>query len=141
MYPKVLFIQPPNGGQFGDSPQRSLPRKPPFNPLVGSFKWLTPDPHMFISSWHQPPIIQPIPEPVTKLQYPTYVKDTDLDAHIRMFKKTIKANVEIMEFEIINLFGFTLKNNISKWGENFVQNHPNRTFESRSKHFASDSEL
>jgi hypothetical protein len=47
--------------------------------------------------------------PYKKLQYPTYVKDTDLDAHIKVFKKAIKANGEIMEVDIINLFGFTLK--------------------------------
>jgi hypothetical protein len=41
------------------------------------------------------------------LQYPTYVKDIDLDAHIRVFKKTIKANDEIVETNIINMFGFT----------------------------------
>jgi hypothetical protein len=34
-----------------------------------------------------------------------------------------------MEINIINLFGFTLQNNISKWGENFVQDHPNYTFD------------
>jgi len=70
-----------------------------------------------------------------KLQYPTYVKDIDMDAHIITFKKTIKANVEIVEFDIINLFGFTLKNDISKWVENFVQNHPNRTFEELEQTF------
>ncbi len=72
------------------------------------------------------------PEPTNKLvyrklQYPTYVKDVDLHAHIRVFEKTIKANGEIMEIGI-NLFGFILKDNISKWGENFVQDHPTCTF-------------
>ncbi len=37
-----------------------------------------------------------------------YVKDIDLDAHIRVFKKAIKTNDETMEAYIINLFGFTL---------------------------------
>jgi hypothetical protein len=46
--------------------------------------------------------------PYQKLQYPTYVKDTNLDAHIRVFEKTIKANGEIVETDIINLFDFTL---------------------------------
>ncbi len=57
--------------------------------------------------------------PYQKFQYPTYVKDTDLDAHFRVFKKMIKANGETTKVNI-NLFGFTLRNNISKWGENFV---------------------
>ncbi len=67
--------------------------------------------------------------PYRKLQYLTYVKDTDSDVHIEMFKKTIKANGETMEVDIINLLGFTLRDSISKWGENFVQDHPNCTFE------------
>ncbi len=34
-----------------------------------------------------------------------------------------------MEINIINLFGFIIIDNIFEWGENFVQNHPNCTFE------------
>ncbi len=64
-----------------------------------------------------------------KLQHPTYVKDTDPDTHNRVFKKAIKVNDEIVEVDIINIFGFTLKDNIYKWGENYVQDHPNCTFE------------
>ncbi len=56
-----------------------------------------------------------------KLQYPTYVKDTNPDAHIRVFKKAIKANGETMEVDIINLFRFTLRDSIFEWGENYVQ--------------------
>jgi hypothetical protein len=63
-----------------------------------------------------------------KLQYPTYVKDTNLDAHIKMFKKAIKTNGETMEANIINLFRFIFKNNIFEWGENYVQSHPNYSF-------------
>jgi hypothetical protein len=51
-----------------------------------------------------------------KLQYPTYVKDIDFDVHIRVFKKTIKTNGEIMEANIINMFGFTQRDNIFEWG-------------------------
>jgi hypothetical protein len=40
-----------------------------------------------------------------KLQYPTYIKDINPDAHIRVFKKAIKANGETVEVDIINLFG------------------------------------
>jgi hypothetical protein len=78
--------------------------------------------------------VQPISEPTTKLpykklQYPTYVRDINPNAHIRIFKKAIKANGEIVEANIINLFGFTLKDSISKWGENYVQDQTNYTFE------------
>jgi hypothetical protein len=67
--------------------------------------------------------------PCQKLQYPTYVKDIDHDAHIRVFKKIIKVNGETVEADIINLFGFTLWDNILEWDENFVQDHPNYIFE------------
>jgi hypothetical protein len=56
--------------------------------------------------------------PYKKLQYPTYVKDIDSDAHIKVLKKVIKANGEIVKFDIINLFGFTFRDNIFKWGKN-----------------------
>jgi len=74
---------------------------------------------MFIPTWYQPSIVQPISEPTTKLpykklQYPTYVKNINRDAHIRVFKNAIKANGETVEANIINLFGFALKNNISE---------------------------
>jgi len=45
-----------------------------------------------------------------------------------VFKKAIKVNGEIVEANIINLFGFTLRGYIFEWGKNFVQDHPNCTF-------------
>ncbi len=53
----------------------------------------------------------------------------------RMFKKAIKVNGEMVEFDIINLFGFTYSDNISKWGKNYVQDHPNCTFEKLKQTF------
>jgi hypothetical protein len=89
---------------------------------------------MFIPPWYQPPIVQHVLEPTTKLpykklQYPTYVKDTDPNAHIRIFKKAIKTNGETVEADIIDLYGFILRDNISEWGEIYVQDHPNCIFE------------
>jgi hypothetical protein len=89
---------------------------------------------VFVPPWYQPLVVQLVSKPITKLpyrklQYPTYVKDIDPNAHIRVFKKAIKANGETMEIGIINLFGFTLKDSISKWGENYIQDHPNHIFE------------
>jgi hypothetical protein len=83
---------------------------------------------MFIPPWYQQHVVQPIPKstiklPYKKLQYPTYVKDIDPYAHIKLFKKAIRTNSEIVEVDIINLFGFTLRDNISKGGENFVEDH------------------
>ncbi len=73
--------------------------------------------------------------PYRKLQYPTYVKDIDSDAHIRVFKKAIEAYGEMVEVDIINLFGFTFKDNIFEWGKNYVQDHPNCTFEKLEQAF------
>jgi hypothetical protein len=89
---------------------------------------------MFKPPWYQPHVVQLVLEPTTKLpykklQYPTYVKDNNPNAHIRVFKKAIKTNGETMEANITNLFGFTLRDNIFEWGENYVQEHPNCTFE------------
>jgi hypothetical protein len=72
---------------------------------------------MFIPPWYQPHVVQHVLEPTTKLpyrklQYPTYVKNTYSEAHIRVFKKAIKANGETMEVDIINMFGFTHKGTI-----------------------------
>ncbi len=35
----------------------------------------------------------------------------------------------MMEVDVINLFGFTLRSNIYEWGKNYVQDHPNCIFE------------
>jgi hypothetical protein len=137
--PKGFDQQPPNGRQLGDSPRGISPRadslgEPPFNPAIGYFGWPSFDPHMFIPPCYQPPIVQLVLEPTTKLpykklQYPTHVKNTNLDAHIKIFKKSIKANGEMMEANIVNLFRFTLKDSNFEWGENYVQDHPNYTIE------------
>jgi hypothetical protein len=91
---------------------------------------------MFRPPWY-PPLVTHVLElttklPYRKLQYPTYVKDINLNAHIKVFKKVIKANGEIMKANIINMFGFTLNNGISK---HFVQNLPNCTFEELEQAF------
>jgi hypothetical protein len=59
MYLEVLLSthQPTNGRQLRDSPKGSslkgdMPKKPPFNPHVGSFGWPTLNPHMFILPWY-----------------------------------------------------------------------------------------
>jgi hypothetical protein len=40
-----------------------------------------------------------------------------------------------VKVDIINLFSFIFKDNISEWGENFVQDHPNCTFEELEQAF------
>jgi hypothetical protein len=61
---------------------------------------------MFMPPWYPLIAIQFQPTsklPYQKLQYPTYVKDIDPDAHIKVFQKTIKVNGETMEVNIANL--------------------------------------
>jgi hypothetical protein len=118
----------------GSSPIGDPLGKPPFNPHVGSFGWSIPDPCMFIPPWHQPFVVQHVSKlatklPYKKLQYPTYVKDTNPNAHIKVFQKAIKVNGKTMEIDIINMFGFILKDSMSKWNENYIQHCPNCIFE------------
>jgi hypothetical protein len=58
-------------------------------------------------------------KPYNKLLYPTYVKDTNPDTYIRVFKKAIKTNGEIVNEDIINLLGFTFCDSIFEWGKKF----------------------
>jgi hypothetical protein len=72
--PKGSAHQPPDGGQPKDSPRESSPKGnplggPPFNPPIGSYRWPTPNPHMFIPPWYQPLVMQLVPKPATKLPY------------------------------------------------------------------------
>ncbi len=95
---------------------------------------------LFIPPWYQPLVVQLVSKsatnlPYRKLQYSTYVKDTDPNAHIKIFKKGFKDNGEIVEANIINLFGFILKDNIFEWDENYIQDHPNYTFEELEQAF------
>lgn len=95
---------------------------------------------MFIPPWYPPPTTQHVLEPTikltcNKLQNPIYVKNINPNAHIKVFKKAIKTNGQTMEANIINMFGFILIDILSKWGENFVQNHPNCTFQELEQTF------
>ncbi len=47
------------------------------------------------------------------LNYPKYVKNFDPNAHVRVFKATIKANNETNDAKIINLFSFTFRDIVS----------------------------
>ncbi len=43
------------------------------------------------------------------LKYPDFKKDVDLDAHVRVFNSTVKANVKTFEEYIINAFNYMLR--------------------------------
>ncbi len=62
------------------------------------------------------------------LNYPKYVKDSDLNVHVRMFKVTIRENSETYDVEIVNLFGFTLRDIVFNWCNNYMGEYPNYTF-------------
>ncbi len=62
------------------------------------------------------------------LNYLEYVKDFDLDAHVKKFKATIRANGETKDAEIINLFSFTLRDIMSNYYNNYMGDYPNCIF-------------
>ncbi len=61
--------------------------------------------------------IKPIQTNMKQLPHPPYVKDFDLDVHIRMFKTTIIINGEVIECDIYQFISVcTLQDNIFEWG-------------------------
>jgi hypothetical protein len=59
------------------------------------------------------PLIPPIKPHEKPFNYLEYVKKFDPNVKIRIFKAVIRANGEIDDADIVNLFGFILKNIIS----------------------------
>ncbi len=55
-------------------------------------------------------------------------KDFDLDAHVRVFKVTIKANSETNDAKIVNMFNFTFKNIVTNWCNNYLGDYLDFTF-------------
>jgi len=47
------------------------------------------------------------------LKYPNFKKNVDLNAHVKVFNFIVKANVEIFEEYIINVFSHTLRDTSS----------------------------
>ncbi len=73
--------------------------------------------------------IRYLSSPIRKsMPYPIYIVGTDLNAHVKVFKKVIEANGEYNNFDIVNFFYFTLKDGISKWEENFMPSQPSCSF-------------
>jgi hypothetical protein len=62
------------------------------------------------------------------LNYPKYVKDSNLDAHDKVFKATVRTNGETEHAEIVNLFSFTLKDTMFNWCNNYMGTYPNCIF-------------
>ncbi len=75
----------------------------------------------------RPPL--PISRPYCwPLKYLEYIKDSDPNAHVRVFKATIKANNEINDVEIVNLFNFTFRNIVFHYCNNYLGDYPDYTF-------------
>ncbi len=55
-----------------------------------------------------------------QLPYPPYVKNTNPYACVWVFRIVIKANGEIENEDIVNMFIFTLCDAIVKWNYNFL---------------------
>jgi hypothetical protein len=62
------------------------------------------------------------------LNYPKYVKDFDLDVHVKVFKVAIKANNETYDVEIVNMFSFTFRDIMFDWCNNYMGDYPDCTF-------------
>ncbi len=79
--------------------------------------------------------------PHQKFQYPTYVKDIDRDAHIRVLKKTIKVHGETMEAIVTNLFISFYESIFWSGVKTLNKIIPITLLKSWSKHFANIFEL
>jgi hypothetical protein len=124
----------PWGGSLDQNPLRGPPR----DPHVGLYGWLTPNPRIFMPTWYQPNIIQF--EPTSKLPYQKFniwhtwrilIMMLTLEFSRRQSKPMVRLWKLISSTCLVSL----LWNNISKWSQNFVQNHPNCTFEELEQAF------
>jgi hypothetical protein len=62
------------------------------------------------------------------LNYPKYVKDSNPNAHVRIFQTVIKTNSETNDARIFNLFNFTLRDTMFDWCNNYLGNYLDCTF-------------
>jgi hypothetical protein len=60
----------------------------------------------------------------SSLNYLEYVNDSNLDAHVRVFKSTTKANGETKVLGIVNLFSFTLGKIVFDWCNFYMEDYP-----------------
>jgi hypothetical protein len=57
------------------------------------------------------------------MNYPKYTKNLDPDAHVRVFKQTIKINNVTKEGTKITYFQLMLQDTTLAWGDDFVNIH------------------
>jgi hypothetical protein len=100
---KIFFGQPLDLGARGSDPPRP-PRPPKLSRYFG----------LPLKNPGTPPL--PPNRPYCQsLNYPNYVLDADLDVHVKVFKVAIKANGEIDDAKIVNLFSFTFRDIVFDW--------------------------
>ncbi len=68
------------------------------------------------------------PLPPSMPYHHEYVKDSDLDIHVKVFRVAIRANGEIDDEKIINLFSFTLRDIMFNWCNNYMGDYPDYIF-------------
>jgi hypothetical protein len=69
------------------------------------------------------------------LNYPKYIKNSNLDTHVHVFKQAIKVNGVTQEGTKIMYFQWTLWDTPLTRGDNFVNNHLDYTFDKFVKSF------
>ncbi len=57
-----------------------------------------------------------------------YVKDSNPNVHVKIFKTTIRANNETDDEKFVSLFCFTLIDIMFNWCNNYMGNYPNYIF-------------
>jgi hypothetical protein len=62
------------------------------------------------------------------LNYTKYVKNSDLDVHVKVLKAAIRANGKIEYAKIVNMFSFTFRDIVFDWCNNYTGDYPNCTF-------------
>jgi hypothetical protein len=104
----------------------------PLNPRGGSSNPLRPPrPPRYYGLPMVNPYMPPLPlnRPYRRpFKDSKYVKDSNLDAHVKVFKAIIKANSEIDDAKIIHLLSFTLRDIVFDWCNNYMGDYPNCTF-------------
>ena len=64
-----------------------------------------------------------------QLPYPPFEDSKDPDAHVQIFLTATQANRETDFAELINLFGYSLREGTSKWFSNYITDFPNTAFD------------
>jgi hypothetical protein len=60
--------------------------------------------------------------------YPKYVKDSNPNAHVKVFKVAIRANGETKYAKNVNMFSFTFSDIVFDWCNNYMGDYLNCIF-------------